>query len=197
MTREEILYAFGLCKKYGVATFVNSILAIPVKPEIMANQGMKPIDYDIESLDVNIQARPTFSEFVTMYPYPGCEFTEYVVGNGWFDPKDFGGLHSSCLGESPLNCFTPKEKMMQNNLALLGTVCVRFPWLRNITVNYLIKLPLTKLYFIPYYLVMGYLNIFKVYPMKFTLANLVRNILRSVKLEWKKRSPGKTLYKTT
>jgi len=194
MTKEEIMHAFGLCKKYGIITFANSILAIPVRPEIMAQQGKKPIDYDIESLDMNIGAGADFSEFGTIYPYPGCELAEYVVKNGWFSPKDFNKLHTSYQAESPLNCFTPREKMMQGNLVLLGTLCVAFPWLRNVTVKYLIKLPLTKLYFILYYLIKGYLTVFKVYPMKFTLMNLTKNIVRSVKLDWKKHSPGKRLY---
>ena len=195
MTREEIMHAFGLCNKYGVVTFANTILGIPVRSEIMAEHRMSAIDYDIESLDLNIAAGATYSEFGTAYPYPGCELAEYTEKNGWFSREDFDNLHISYGAESPLNCFSPKEKMMQNNLALLGTVCVAFPWLRNITVNYLIKLPLARLYFIPYYLTKGYLNIFKVYPMKFTLSNLARNIFRSIRFEWTKRSPGKTLYK--
>ncbi len=195
MTREEIMYAFGLCNKYGVVTFANTILGIPVKKEIMIDQGKTAIDYDIESLDMNIAAKATYSEYGTAYPYPGCELAEYVEQNGWFSADDFDKLHISYAAESPLNCFTPKEKMMQNNLALLGTVCSAFPFLRNLTVNHLIKWPLSRVYFILYYLTKGYLNIFKVYPMKFTYMNLVRNIVRSIRFEWKKRSPGKTLYK--
>lgn len=194
MTRNEILKAFALCNKYNVVTFANTILGIPVKPEIMAQQGKTAIDYDIESLDLNIEAGATFTEAGTAYPYPGCELAEYVESNGWFDQKDFNKLHISYAGESPLNCFTPKVKMQMNNLALLMTVCVAFPWMRNLTVKYLIKLPLAKLYFVMYYLTKGYLNIFEVYPMKFTLVNLLKNIWRSFRNDWHKRSPGKRLY---
>ncbi|MBX4189867.1 B12-binding domain-containing radical SAM protein [Candidatus Parcubacteria bacterium] len=195
MTEEEIRHAFYLCKKYNIVTFANSIFGIPVKPEIMAEQGKTAIDYDIESLDINIDCKVTFAEFGTAYPYPGCELSEYVVENGWFDQNDFDKLHISYAAESPLNCFSPKEKMMQNNLALLSTVCVAFPSLRNLTVKILIKLPLAKLYFLLYYLTKGYLNVFKVYPMKFTFWNLLRNMARSFRLEWKKRAPGQRLYK--
>jgi len=195
MTREEILYAFDLCRKHKVVTFANSIFGIPVKKEIMEQHGKTPIDYDIESLKLNIECGATFGEFGCIYPYPGCELTEYVIRNGWFSKEDLQSLHISYQSESPLNCFTPKEKMMQNNLALLGTVCVAFPWLTNIAVKYLIKLPLTKLYFILYYISKGYLNIFKVYPMKFTITNLIKNIIRSLRIEWKKRAPGKRLYR--
>lgn len=194
MTREQILDAFGLCNKHGVVTFANSILGIPIKKEIMAKQGKTAIDYDIESLDINIKAGVHFAEFGTVYPYPGCELTEYVTKNGWFSPIDFDKLHISYAAESPLNCFTPQEKLMQNNLAMLGTVCVAFPWMRNLTVNHLIKWRLSKLYFLMYFLTKGYLNIFKVYPMKFSAKNLAKNLIRSLRFEWKKRAPGKKLY---
>lgn len=196
MTREEILYAFGLCRKYGVVTFANSILGIPVRPEIMAAQGKTPTDYDVECLDINIDAGVTFAEFGTAYPYPGCELTEYVEQNGWFDSKkDFDKLHTSYQSESPLNCFTPAEKLAQKNLEMLGTVCVAFPWMRNTTVKHLIHWNFSRLYFVLYYLTKGYLSIFKVYPMKLTFWNLARNILRSLRNEWGKHSPSKALYK--
>lgn len=195
MTREEILNAFKLCEKYKIVTFANTIMGIPVKPEIMAEHGKTAIDYDIESLDINIQCKVTFGEFGTIYPYPGTKLTEYVVNNGWFNPKTgFNNLHTSYQSESPLSCFSDKEKMMQNNLTLLGTVCLLMPWMRNLVVKYLIKLPIPKFYFIFYFLTKGYLNIFKVYPMKFSLMNFLRNLFRSFKIEIKKHSPGKRLY---
>ncbi len=195
MTREEIHKAFDLCHKHGIVTFANSILGIPVRPDIMAQQGKTPLDYDIESLDLNLRCRVTFGEFGTAYPYPGCELTEYVQANGWFDPTtDFDKLHMSYQSESPLNCFTPKEKLAQKNLEMLGTVCIAFPWLRNLTVKHLIHLPLGRIYFVLYYLTKGYLNIFKVYPMSFTLGNLVKNIWRSFRNEYKKHAPGSQLY---
>lgn len=195
MTGEEILYAFGLCQKYGVVTFANTILGIPVRPEVMVEQGKTAIDYDVESLDLNLQCKVTFGEFTTIYPYPGCDFARYVVENGWFSPDDFDRLHTSYQSESPLNCFTDREKLMQRNLALLGTICLAFPWTRNLVVNHLIRYHLTQLYFVLYYLVKGYLNIFKVYPMRFTLLNFLRNLWRSFRIEIVKQSPGRRLYK--
>jgi anaerobic magnesium-protoporphyrin IX monomethyl ester cyclase len=194
MTKDEILKAFALCEKHKIVTFANSILGIPVKPEIMAEQGKTAIDYDIESLDLNIKCKVTFGEFGTVYPYPGCELTEYVVENGWFDASNFDQLQTSYQSESPLSCFTEKEKLKQNNLSLLGTVCLAFPWTRNLVVNHFIKWRLSRLYFIFYYLAKGYLNIFKVYPMSFSFGNLIRNIIRSFRTEIKKHSPGRRLY---
>lgn len=195
MTREEIITAFHLCNKYKIKTFANTIMAIPVKPEIMKSQGKTSIDYDIESLDINIECKVTFGEFTIAYPYPGCELSRYAEENGWFSQiKDFDKLHHSYQSQSPMKCFTKKEKMMQANLALLGTICLFFPWLRNLIVNVLIKLPLQQLYYPFYFLIKGYLNIFEIYPMNLGFWNLLTNIFRSYFIDKRKHSPNKNLY---
>ncbi|MBI2062867.1 MAG: B12-binding domain-containing radical SAM protein [Candidatus Yanofskybacteria bacterium] len=197
MTRPEIEEAFALCNEMGVKTFANSILAIPVKKEIMAEQDKTPIDYDFDSLELNLKSRVTFGEFSPVYPYPGCELSEYVVENGWFDYTDFGKLHASYQNESPLNCFTPLEKRMQSNMSLLGTVFLAFPFLYSRKfAEFLFKLPLAKLYFILYFFVKGYLNVFKIYPMKFSVVSLLLNIRRSIALEYKKHAPGERIYES-
>ena len=197
MTRAEIHTAYDLCAREGIVTFANTILGIPVQPEVMTAQGKRPLDYDIESLDLNIRCRVTYADFPVLYPYPGCELAEYSVKHGFFD-GDFDRLFYSYNAESPFNCFTDAEKLQMNNLSLLGPICVMFPratWLRNLVVNRLITLPLTKLYFFPWYVAKGYLNIFRVYPVRMSLWNLARNVGYSLRREWRKRSPGRRLYR--
>ena len=199
MRQQQIEDAYTLCWENGIVTFANTILGIPVRKEIMAQQGKTAIDYDIESLDINIRCRVTYADFPVLHPYPGCELTEYAVKHGFLD-GDFDKLFFSYQAESPFTCFTPKEALMQKNLSLLGPLCVMFPsarWLRNLTVNVLMKLPLTKLYFFPWYLAKGYLNIFRVYPLKLSLWSLARNLAYSIQREWRKRSPHKLLYRKT
>jgi len=196
MKQQQILDAYDLCYKEGIVTYANTLLGIPVPGEIMEQQGKTVIDYDIEGLDLNIRCRVTYADFPTLYPYPGCELAEYAIKNGFFD-GDFDKLFYSCEAETPFSCFTPKEALMQKNLSLLGPISVMFPnahWLRNLTVNALIKLPLTRLYFFPWYLAKGYLMVFRLYPLKLSLWNLLMNVLYSIKREWAKRSPNKLLY---
>ena len=197
MKQEQIVKAYELCAREGIVTFANTILGIPVRQDVMQQQGKTPIDYDIESLDINIRCRVTYADFPVLHPYPGCELTEYAVKNGFFD-GDFDKLFFSYQAESPFSCFDPKTALMQKNLSLLGPICVMFPnarWLRNLTVDVLMKLPLTKLYFFPWYLAKGYLNIFRVYPMKLSLPSLARNVWYSIQREWRKRSPNKLMYR--
>ena len=76
----------------------------------------------------------TFGEFPVFFPYPKTELGEYSIEHGYFD-GDFDKLHMNYQTDSPLNCFSEKEKLMQVNLSLLATVCLLFPSMRNITVK--------------------------------------------------------------
>ncbi|MBI5234583.1 MAG: B12-binding domain-containing radical SAM protein [Deltaproteobacteria bacterium] len=172
MSKETLLDAFGLCKKYDIPTFSNTIFAVPGAT----------LKEDIESLDFNIACNVTFGEFPLFFPYPRTELAQYAIDKGFFD-GDFDRLHMSYQSESPLNCFTKKEKHMQTNLSLLSTICLRMPWLRNIAVNWLIKLPLTRLYFFAYYLTKAYLIKTKIYPMKFSFTDTVKGVYESFVLE--------------
>ncbi|MBE9531847.1 MAG: B12-binding domain-containing radical SAM protein [Proteobacteria bacterium] len=172
MSEEVMLDAFKLCKKHNIPTFSNTIFAIPGSS----------IKEDIEGLDLNIKAKVTFGEFPVFFPYPKTELGEYSIEHGYFD-GDFDKLHMNYQTDSPLNCFSEKEKRMQVNLSLLATVCLLFPSLRNITVKLLIKLPLTKLYFIMYYFTKAYLIKTKIYPMKFSITDTLRTFYDSFILE--------------
>ena len=197
MSQQQIVDAYDMCQREGVVTFANTILGVPVRADVMAAHGKTAIDYDIESLDLNIRCRVTYADFPVLYPYPGCALTDYSVENGFFD-GDFNKLFYSYNAESPFTCFTEREKRMHNNLSFLAPICVMFPratWLRHLTVHVLIKLPLTKLYFFPWYLAKGYLNIFQVYPVKLSPWNLLKNVAYSLQREWRKRSVGRRLYR--
>ena len=93
----------------------------------------------------------------------------------------------SYSNKSPFDYYSGKEKLMQKNLALLSTLCVRWPWLKNFTVKYLIKLPFTPLYFIAYYFAKSYLVKTKIYPIKLPLAETIKNVFNSFFLERFKR----------
>ena len=69
--------------------------------------------------------------------------------------------------------------------------------MRNLVVNKLIKLPLTKLYFVSYFLVKAYLIKRSIYPMKFSIIDTVRTIYESFILEKFKHKDDQSLLKQT
>ncbi len=156
----------------------------------------KTIDYDIESVDFNIKNRVVFGEFPVLFPYPGTPVTQYTIDAKAFD-GDFDKLHQNYQSESPFQCFSPSEKLQQYNLSLLGLVILAFPRFRNITVKYLIRLPLTRLYFALYFLVKAYLVGRKIYPMHYSIRHILNTIKESFLSEWLKHShkAGEKFYK--
>lgn len=172
MSEEQIVEAFHVCRKQGINTFSNNILALPYST----------IQNDIETLDLNIKARVSFAEFPIFHPYPKTELGDYCVEKGIYTP-DYGGLHMSYMNKSPLSCFTEKEKNMQRNLSTLGLLVIWFPRSRNLVVNHLIHLPYNRLYFLTYYVLKVYLNKTRIYPMRLGFRGFWRALRKSLKLE--------------
>lgn len=147
----------------------------------------RAIDYDIDSVDCNVNNRVVFGEFPELHPYPGTPVTQYTIDVGAFD-GDFEKLHQNYQTESPFTCFTEQEKLEQVNLSLLGLVLLVFPSWRNFTVRHLIQRRWTKLYFVLYFVAKAYLIGTKIYPMRYSLRHILRTIKESFLSEWLKHS---------
>lgn len=185
MSNEQIKYAYKLCGERGIAIQSNNILALPTSK----------IEDDIATLDFNIecgkkQGTEVIGEFGTAHPYPGTDLWKFCKKNGFYDSENFSNMHMSYHDASPLNCFTPKEKRMQRNLTLLGTVATRFPWTRNLIVNHLIKLPPNSLFFTAFYLTKLTQYMKHVYNLDYTFKDYLRVIPQSLRLDWFKRMGG-------
>ena len=81
------------------------------------------LDYDRECVYYNVDLNVSMGEFLLLYPYPRTGTGAYAVRKGWFD-GDYDSLHHSYQNRSPLSCFTEKEKIIQQNLALLAPIAL-------------------------------------------------------------------------
>ncbi len=155
----------------------------------------RALDYDIESIDINIKNKVVFGEFPELHPYPGTPVSQYTIDIGAFD-GDFEKLHQNYQTDSPFTCFSPQEKLEQVNLSLLGLVLLVFPSWRNLVVNHLIKRRWTKVYFVMYYLAKAYLIGTKIYPMRYSAVHILRTIKESFVSELLKhsREEGEKFY---
>ncbi|MBI3548176.1 MAG: radical SAM protein [Elusimicrobia bacterium] len=149
--------------------------------------GLKhdPIEYDIQSVDINIKCGIHHTMFPRLDPYPGTVITDYTMAVGAFD-GNYEKLHSSYDTTSSFTCFTPKQKMMQDNLSFLGQVCTVWPWLWPFARKVLIKLPLTPLYWFMFLVAKTYVIKRYVYPMKFHPGNVFHAAYRVLLVEYKK-----------
>jgi DNA repair photolyase len=224
MEEEDIQFAFAHCRKLGVRTFSNNILAVPtpviprvsdpdfeakataladhlehyfhikigdIHRELEKGTGLQPgvrsaivdqfrqlglrldcLEYDIETVDINIENKVTSAEFVQLSPYPGTSLTQYTIDTGAFD-GDYEKLHESFQSESAFTCFTPQEKMQQLNLSFLGPVLLLLPSCRNFFIKHLVRRRGTRFYFLMYFLARGYILGARIYPMKYTFHQLL------------------------
>jgi len=186
MTNEQLKKAYKLCGERGIAVQSNNILGLPTST----------IEDDIATVDFNIECGPkqdtvVMAEFGTAHPYPGTALGEFCKKIGAYNPKEgFGDMHMSYFDASPLNCFTENEKRMQRNIVMLGPVAVRFPWARDLIMDYLIKLPPNPVFFATYFAsrTTGYMKHF--YPIGYTIKDYLRIIPQALKLDWFKKMEG-------
>ena len=187
MSEQEILNAFHLFYRFGIYTFSNNILGLPYAT----------LKDEIETIDLNIRAKASFVEFPIFHPYPKTELGDFCVKQKIYEP-DYSGLHMSYMNKSPLTCFTEKEKNIQRNLSTLGLLIIWQPWLRGIILNWLIKLPYNRFYFLLYYFIKVYLNKTRVYPIKLGLKGVWQSLKKSFRLEsFKKFDELKRKKRTT
>ncbi len=157
LSKEQMLNACRLFRKYKIKVAVQNMLGLPTKDTLKK---------DLETLKFNIKLKPTYGWSSIFYPYPGTELYDYTVKHGYFDPKKFN-LESNKI-TSPLN-FDKKTIKEITNLHKLFGITVSFPFLYPLT-RVLIKLPLYNLYSFIFFAWYGY------------MAHIV---LRPTKLSWK------------
>ena len=161
---------------------------------LLSDIGIKStqLEYDRESMWYNYRLKVSMGEFPILYPYPRTGTGAYAIRKGWFD-GDFDKLHHSYQNRSPLSCFTDREKIIQQNLALLGSVAILFSgsrhrWLRVfakpiawILFEVLARVPwywATAVYRHTYSVTKTYIFQQRIYPMKRTWRGKVSGLRR-------------------
>ena len=167
-TNEEITEAVRLFQQYDINVIALNIMGLPVP---------NPLETDLKTLDFNIMLRPALMKTSLLCPYPGSPIEAYARKNGYTDGKiEYMETHSN---SSLIKMPSEKEKRQVVNLMQLSGIIVSFPFLRRYT-EFLINLPLGKLYHAIFYFWYGYCFKFKFTRIK--LQRLHREIPYFVKL---------------
>jgi radical SAM superfamily enzyme YgiQ (UPF0313 family) len=148
------------------------------------------LEYDLESVEINVTCGVTAGEFAALCPFPGAPITQYTIDTGAFD-GDFEKLNESFLAGSPFTCYTAEEKRQQLNILYLGPVLLVFPWLKEFVVRHLIRKPWTKIYFVAYFFVHAFLMGRRIYPLRYSLRHLFARVKASFAREIAKRFPNR------
>jgi len=140
-TKEQLENAFRIFKKYKINIYANTMLAFP----------FTTLEHDIASLDFAIKVQPDMPNFSIFMPYPGTDLGDYCSGAGIYN-SDRDSINYGMRNMSPLTCFSKKEKRAQYNLCTLAIVAVKFPFLRNFIVKYLIHWKPNNIFFFIHYI---------------------------------------------
>ena len=166
---------------------------------MLSNIGIRSnqLKYDRESVKYNVSLKVSMGEFLILYPYPSTGTGAYAQRKGWFD-GDYDKLHHSYQNRSPLSCFTEREKVIQQNLALLAPIAILFSGSRHRSLTKLAKpvswflfdvlAPLpwdwtTRLYQQVYSVVKTYIYHERIYPMQRTWGERIRDFGESMHLD--------------
>ncbi len=208
MSDKDIIFSHRLAWDLGIKTFTNVIFSVPVaKNEIKKyDLPIKSIDRDIQSIELCLESRVHFAECPMLYPYPGTKIGEYCWRNGFFD-GNVDNLPRSYQNISPFSCFTPYEKRMSQNLALLAMWCVYFgsrknafvrrmvaPLFFKLTTKILIRLPwlwCTKVYYSMYSVLQQWLCGAEIYRPKYKspFKTMRQGFFSRFKYEFRKQFP--------
>ncbi|MBU2631466.1 MAG: B12-binding domain-containing radical SAM protein [Proteobacteria bacterium] len=136
ISNEKVQQSFEYAHKYGIKVQANAMLGIP---GTTIKDDFKTIEF-IQKQKIYL---PTIGIFC---PFPGTELTEYAIKIGAIDDAvDFSSHYQT---KSLLKSYTEHEKMLQVNMMYLGMFFVLLPKWFNTTFKLLIRIPISKVYFL-------------------------------------------------
>jgi len=136
MSKEEIREAARMIKSAGLKLVTANILAIP--------GGSLATDW--ETVDLNIEIRPSYASAALLQAFPGTEIHEMASHLGLLEDDNLERISREGFGlSSALRYADEREHRRVENLRLFFPLVVWFPWLKPL-VRVLIGLPKNPLF---------------------------------------------------
>jgi radical SAM superfamily enzyme YgiQ (UPF0313 family) len=156
MSREQILEASRTFRCHGIAFMTNNMLGLPTGS----------LETDFQTLELNVQCRPSYANVFLFQPYPKTELGEWAFREGWM-AGSFDDLSGSVSDDTILRFGSESEKRQIENLQKLFALAVEFPFLVPL-VKRLIKLPSNRLFWLVYKIWKGYAIKWRMFPFRLT-----------------------------
>jgi len=132
MSRDEMLLAAKLLRKYNIKFRIENMVGLPGGS----------IRKDWQTLNLNIKARPSIGWASLYQPYPRTTLGEFCKTQNLIDSLDSNNIRPSFFQSSILKI---KDKNKVENLQKLFSITVEWPFLRPL-VYALIKLPSNRFF---------------------------------------------------
>jgi hypothetical protein len=118
----------------------------------------------MKSLELAFKSRTTCAAFTIFTPFPGTKLHQLCLERKLIPETDKPVFPRSTTDKSALNCFSEKEKAVQKNIVLLGTLANGSRILRGIILKWLVYLPVNKVFFYVSFVVRNYYNYRYIWP---------------------------------
>jgi radical SAM superfamily enzyme YgiQ (UPF0313 family) len=128
MTNEEILNASKMLRKYGIKSMTQNIIGLPTET----------LKEALETLNINIACKPTYTWVSIFQPYPGTKLGEFTEEKGLLE-EDPNKIEKSFFDKSILRL---RDKKKIEHLQKLFAITVDHPWIyKTGLLNILISMP--------------------------------------------------------
>jgi radical SAM superfamily enzyme YgiQ (UPF0313 family) len=151
----EIVSAIRTLTGAGIRTYTNIMVGLP----------QASLADEIKSLKLAFDSRTSVAAFTIFTPFPGTQLYESCVQRQLIPKSDNPVFLRSTTDRSILNCFTEKEKDIQKNIVLLGTLANGSRILRALILKFLIYLKPNRLFFYISFLSRNYYNYRYIWPL--------------------------------
>jgi anaerobic magnesium-protoporphyrin IX monomethyl ester cyclase len=160
MSKEQILEAARLIREGGLHLTTTNMIGLPTST----------LADDLETLDLNIQARPSYAHVFIFQPYPRTELGEFTREHGWM-VGTFDDIGEVAWDHSVLK-FDEAHKRGLAVLQRFFAIGVEWSWLAPI-IKRLMKLPDNPLFFLLNKLWKGWAIKNRVHPVRMGLREVV------------------------
>ncbi len=161
MSREQILEASRLLREGGLHFTTTNMIGLPTST----------LEDDFETLDLNIQARPSYAHVFIFQPYPRTELGEFTREHGWM-VGTFDDIGELAWDHSVLN-FDKGHKRGLSILQRFFAIGVEWPWTVPL-IRRLIKLPDNPIFWVLNKLWKGWAIKNRVHPVRLSLREIAQ-----------------------
>jgi radical SAM superfamily enzyme YgiQ (UPF0313 family) len=126
MVRDDLEERIRMVHRFGIKTWVNFMLAAPGSTQ--AN--------DLDAIRFARESGTTYTHFSTTVPMQGTKLYETALK---VLPSGYVGDMVDCDKQSPLTCWSRRDKGVRFNILLLGHLAAKAPWVLHGAMLWLIK----------------------------------------------------------
>jgi hypothetical protein len=163
---DEIIKACRTLVTSGIKTFTNIMVGLP----------QATILDELKSIDLAIKGKTTYASFTIFTPFPGTALHARCVQDKLIPQEYMSVFPKSTTDRSILSCFTEKDKDIQKNIMLLGSLASGSKILRWPVLKWLIYLKPNKIYFYISFIVRNYYHYRHIWPMSLNIKEFFRYV---------------------